>query len=370
MRILHVISSLGASGGAQNLLISFVGELKRRGHDVTILQQVEPDESIVVDKIIENGGSVLTMKKKGSIYNPLFIFKIIPWLNKFDIVNIHLFPTFYWAGFAGLLAGHHAPLIITEHSTLNRRMLNPVLRMVDSFVYKHCYDKVVACSDKAAERIESVYPNLKNLCAINNGIDIDRFKNAGLYPKKEWLGISEDSFVVTMVARFAYPKRQDVLVRAISLLPSNFHAVFVGSAPEGGNFNEVRTLVKELELEDRVHFLGVRSDVPNILKSSDAIVLSSEYEGLSLSSVEAMASGTPLVASDVDGIREVVKGAGLMFGMENYKELSDVLARLHDDASLKNTVSDRCVENSERYSVSIMVDNYLKLYQEVINKKS
>lgn len=370
MKILQIISGLGGSGGAQNLLISFVKELNLRGHEVTVLQQVEPEEAIVCDKIIENGGTVFTIKKTGSIYNPLFILQMIPWLRQYDIVHVHLFPTFYWAGFASLLSRSNTPMIFTEHSTLNRRMTNPILRRVDSFVYNHCYDKVVACSEKASEQIGRVYPHLKKLCAINNGIDIDRFAQADSYIKEEWLGIPNDSFVVTMVARFAYPKRHDVLVRAIAQLPPYYHVVFAGSKPEGGNYPEVEKLVKDLKVEDRVHFLGVRADVPEILKSSDAVVLSSEYEGLSLSSIEAMASGTPFIASDVNGIREVVKGYGVLYGLEDYQGLSEILVHLHDDKRYNETISRQCVENANNYNVHLMTNRYLDVYREIINKRS
>ena len=93
-------------------------------------------------------------------------------------------------------------------------------------------------------------------------------------------------------------------------LSESYRLQLVGNGPR---LTELEALVQKLRLADRITFLGNRTDIPELMETSDVMVLSSHWEGLSLSSIEGMASGRPFVASDVDGLREVVQGAGVLF---------------------------------------------------------
>ena len=90
---------------------------------------------------------------------------------------------------------------------------------------------------------------------------------------------------------------------------------------DGVRRRECETIADNLGVNDRVKFWGVRTDVPRLLKTSDIVVMSTHYEGMSLSNIEGMASGKPFVASNVKGIREITEGAGILFE-ENPKGIS------------------------------------------------
>src|SRR5690606_37044183 len=90
-------------------------------------------------------------------------------------------------------------------------------------------------------------------------------------------------------------------------------------------------LANKIGVKNRVLFLGIRKDVPRLLKSVDLVVLSSHFEGLSLSSVEGLASGTPFLASDVPGLTEVVENAGVLFENDNMESFVDAVTRLMKD---------------------------------------
>lgn len=367
MKILHIIDNL-SMGGGQNLLIGLAGRQRRLGNNVTVLALEPCEDSLVKDKIEAEGVVVSVLSRKVSLHNPLQIFLIVPWLHRFDVVHVHLFPALYWVGFAKLVSFSRTPLVYTEHSTRNRRRENPVLRGVDAFVYKHCYDMVVACSDKALETFKNFYPNVSEVCAINNGIDVAQYRNAKPYSKRELLAVPEDSFIVTMVARFMFMKRQDTIVEAIQKLPPRFHACFVGSEPSDEGLLKVKQLSVRLGVADRIHFLYLRSDVPRVLKTSDVVVMSSEYEGLSLSSIEGMAAGKPFIATDVDGLREVVKGAGVLFELYNSEQLAQILLKLGSDRDYYSRVSSLCQKRAQEYDISNMVSCYMMIYREVLNK--
>ena len=367
MKILHVIDNL-SMGGGQNLLIGLAGIQQRLGHEVCVLALESCDDTLVKSKIESEGVKVEVVSEKIGLYNPLQILLLIPWLKKYDIAHVHLFPALYWAGFAKLLS-LKKPIVYTEHSTKNRRRIHPILRRVDNFVYQNCYDMVIACADKALETYIQVYPNVRHVCAINNGVDTKKYREAKPYTKQELLGISEDSFVVTMVARFMYMKRQDTIVEAIQKLPQKFHACFVGSDPSYEGLLKVKSLAESLGVSNRIHFLYLRSDVPRILKTSDVVMMSSEYEGLSLSSIEGMAAGKPFLATNVNGLREVVQDAGELFELCNSDELAKILRRLECDDRYYNEMAERCCKRAFEYDIYQMVEKYLSVYDDLLNRK-
>ena len=112
-----------------------------------------------------------------------------------------------------------------------------------------------------------------------------------------------------------------------------------------------------------MHFTGNRNDVPQVLKSSDVIVMSSHYEGLSLSSIEGMAVGKPFVASDVDGLHEIVEGAGILVPHQDEKSLAEVLLRLREDTSYAGQVAASCMDRARQYYFSKMAEAYLEVYE-------
>ena len=157
-------------------------------------------------------------------------------------------------------------------------------------------------------------------------------------------------------------KDQATLIRSVKLLPESIKLLLVGD----GELRETNEeLVNSLSLEKRVFFLGVRMDVARLLTTSDIIVLSSHYEGLSLSSIEAMASGKPFIASDVSGLHEIVTGAGILFPDGNEIELAEHVMELLKDTDYYKKVALRCQERAESYDIKKMVNDHINFYKQI-----
>ena len=176
LKVLHIINSL-ATGGAEKLIIETL-PLLNKTEDVEVelallnafdyqfyieFKQVHPDI-----KVIEIS--------KGSVYNPFLIFKIIPLLKNYKILHVHLFPALYWVAFAKLFSFSSIPLFFTEHSTNNRRLRNPIARLVDRFIYLF-YNKVICISTEVKNQIKNLLkiPE-KKLKVITNGINLNAIK--------------------------------------------------------------------------------------------------------------------------------------------------------------------------------------------------
>ena len=112
----------------------------------------------------------------------------------------------------------------------------------------------------------------------------------------------------------------------------------------------------------------MKTDVPELLKAVEVVVMSSHYEGLSLSNIEGMASGNPFVASDVDGLREITDGYGELFPHEDDKALADIILKLSTDKEYRQSVIEKCQKRAEQYDINIMAQNYNNVYMNLINE--
>ena len=354
MKILHVITTLG-TGGAEKLITEIAPLMRDQGHTVDVCVFVGGDTPFR-QALIDKGIKVIEFSQHGSVYNPKHIFQLVRLMRKYDIVHTHNTAPQLFAAFGRVLCS--VVLCTTEHNTSNRRRGWTWYARVDRWMYNR-YDKVICISAKAEENLHNYLKECKaSICTVNNGINIDTFANAQPQPSLK-AGLPPDTKAVTMVAGFRWEKDQDTLIKALKLLPANFHLFLVG---DGVRRPELQALADGEGVADRVHFMGLRTDVPQILKSSDYVVMSSHFEGLSLSSVEGMAAAKPMFASDVDGLREVVGGYGVLFEHQDAKDFADKILALDADAAQYRAVAAACARHAQAYDINLMVANYLAAY--------
>lgn len=358
MKILHVITSLEI-GGAEKLIVDILPMFRECGHEVevAIFYGAEtPFKKELEDKKIKVHSFGL-----GSVYNLLHVLRLRKLINSFDIVHTHNFTPQYYTVFAKLLSFSKVKLVTTEHSTHNRRRDKALFKLIEPFVYNQ-YDKIICISKKAEENLTEYLGSTSGVLTINNGINTQAFQEAMPANLLNSMKVAEDAKIIMQVAGFRKAKDQDCVIRSLKHLPENVVAVFVG---DGERRSKCEELAKELGVAKRVFFLGVRSDIPALLKRSDIVVMSSHWEGLSLSSVEGMAAGKPMIASDVEGLREVVGGAGLLFEKSNEKELAKHINELLSNADYYEMIVKRCEGRSKDYDIKTMVDGYENVYKEL-----
>ena len=218
------------------------------------------------------------------------------------------------------------------------------------------YDKVVCISELTKKNLlQHIGDSFEDKCVIiYNGIDITTFANSS--------SPLPNGKKILMVSAFREQKDQKTLIRTMKELPSEYMLELAGGG-EDRLITECKLLVQELHLDERVKFLGVRTDIPALLNAANVVVLSSHYEGLSLSSLEGMASGRPFVASDVEGLRDIVGGYGVLFPHEDATALANEIRRLCEDELYAKEVAVRCQERARMFDIEAMVQNYLDLYQ-------
>lgn len=367
MRILHIINSLNA-GGAEKLIDESIPIMQQyKNVDVEVL--LLDDSNIAFDKKLKQNNIKLEVVPIRKVYSPRNIYYLRKYIikGKYDIVHSHLFPSNYWVSIASLLISDKKPrFITTEHSTHNKRRDKFYFRQIEKFIYSK-FNLIISISkgtqDNLIKWIKPKEKDVNKFEMVGNGISLEDFKDAKPHIKSNLDGsFNENTRLISMVGSFSKQKDQATIIKAMKLLSEDIYLLLVGDGPLR---QENEKLANELGISNRIKFLGIRNDVPRIFKTSDIVIVSSHWEGFGLVAAEGMAAGKPVIASDIPGLGEVVRGAGILFEKGNTQELSSKINNLFEDKSLYDIISKKCINRSKDYDVKRMVLEYLRLYSEV-----
>lgn len=365
MKVLQIINSLG-TGGAEKLLLDTIPLYRKAGIEMDLLLLWDNDFPFVKQLEAMDCCRIYILKKSGNvkdIYKLSHIRRIRKIIRGYDLVHVHLFPALYFTAFAGLGTGKK--LIFTEHSTSNKRIQNKAFKWMERWVYGR-YDRLVSITEEIKEIYDEYLNQKGKTLVIHNGVDLEKIKEAIPYAKEDLgLNLSASDFLLLQVSGFRSPKDQDTLIRALALLPEHVKLLLAG---DGERREELEKLTESLQLEDRVFFLGARMDIPQLLRAVDVVVLSSHYEGLSLASIEGLASGNPFVASDVPGLTEVVEGAGILIPQGDEKELAAIISGLMEDEGKREETAARGMKRAEEFSIEKMVNRHIEMYREEMQR--
>lgn len=294
-------------------------------------------------------------KGSAAMSNPFLLPALNRFLRKhpFDIVHAHNTSCQFLTAMIPALTR-----VTTEHGTINRRRNWRWFKPLDRWMYGR-YHRIVCVGEETRKTLSAWLnrPELdKKMTVIPNGIDLQRIITAR--PAED---ICVGPYKILMVSAFRPEKDQQTLIRAFEHLPKNYQLFLAGGAETPENLrimDDCKTLAKG----HSVHFLGVRSDVPNLLAAADAVVLSSKHEGMSLSLLEAMAAGKPLIASDVPGVHDLVSGAGLLFPFGDDRRLAELIRQVCEDPSFAAGVGAKCRARAADYDVAETARRYLQEY--------
>lgn len=370
MKVLHVINSL-APGGAERLVADLLPRLIDLGIDVK-LYVLDSRNDAFSEKIQSRGIGVTFAHKDGaSIYSPCRLHELRRYVakEKPDILHSHLGPSFHWCALTVPAAGSNRQrpkLVTTEHAVHNRRMRIPFLRGFERYCYNR-HDRIVCVSVKVAEALNEwlgIPP--ENFPVILNGIELNNF-GSGNVPDAQLLAWAKGRKVIAMTARFIPAKDHATALAALNLLPEDYAAVFIG---DGSERSAVEEQASALGIANRCLFVGSRNDVQNLLAASDFYMQTSITEGFGLGCLEAMASGLPVVASSVGGLKSLVEGAGLLFPSGDFKACAAALLELADNSEIRGKVLAAQAARALRYSIGASANEYTELYNELMEPKA
>ncbi len=356
LKVLHVITSL-RTGGAERLMVDLLPRLRERGLQVELA--IFDGTATDFYSALEAQGIPIHALGMGvrAMHSPCCIPALRRLMRQFDIVHTHNTPSQYFVAIASMGMKLAPKLVTTEHSTMNRRRNSFLFRHLDKWMYGR-YNKIIGVSDSTTLSLLNYLHGLQQSITINNGIAVDAFLHATA--AQDIMEAFGQNKRLVMSAAFRYPKDHETVIRALHLLPDDYHLLLAG---DGNRRKIVEEFGAQEQLSQRVHFLDNRNDVANVLKAADVIVMSSRYEGLSLSSLEGLASGRPVVASDVPGLREIVGNAGILFPQGDAQALAKTILALEEHPKLRQQTIEKGLQRAQQYDISTMIEAYWQVYQ-------
>lgn len=282
-----------------------------------------------------------------------------------DLVHCHSSK----AGIIGRLAAWSCgiPAVFTAHGWAFTEGVSPGKRYIYKLmerVMAQCTRKIICVSDYDRNLALTVMPEQADkMLTIHNGVPcikkIDQPKN-------------NERLRLVMVARFCAPKQQRELITAVhELLVENpemdLSLALIGDGPE---YEAVKKYTLALENNGFVDFLGAQADAAHLLNQYDVFVLISRWEGLPISILEAMRQGLPVIASDVGGIKEMVKDeeTGFLIPRENLALLKEKIKQLYDDRDTCNKLGQQGRNKYiAEFTSESMMKKLVRIYQDVLH---
>lgn len=224
------------------------------------------------------------------------------------------------------------------------------------------YTRVVCVSEASAANLRAWVPGVgEKITVVSNGIDVQKFKQATPV-LRESIGLEDSNRVLLYVASFQERKDHGTLLRAVAQV-SDVDLVLVGDGELRAQF---KRQAESFGIARRVHFLGARSDVAELLKMADIYVHVPVFEGFGIAATEAMAAGKPIIASDVPGLAQVVGDAALLVPPADSEALAAAIRRLIASPELQLQLAQAAVQRSNQFSIEKTVDDYVTLYREIL----
>lgn len=360
MKILQIIDSL-AMGGAEKLIVETVPLLVNRGFQVDVVLLNGEKTHLYEDLKSLNCCTIYSLGK--SVYNPFHIIKLIPFFYRYKIVHVHLFPAQYFAAIAQLFTFKKNQFFFTEHNTSNKRLENSKYRWIEKLIYSR-YKNVICITNEVKQvLVNKLNLSPSKLVVVQNGINIDNINKSKVSSRVNF-GFTSDDKLLIMVAAFRQQKDHETVIECLSGLPSQYKLVFVG---DGEKRDTIESIISQKNLSDRIVLLGLRTDVYELIKMSDIAILSSHWEGFGLAAAEAMACGIPTIASNVDGLAQVVSGGGILFEKGNVNDLRDRILEL-ENKIYYSAVKENCLNKASEFDISKMIDKLIVIYRDLCKK--
>lgn len=345
------------TGGMERLLVEFARRADRQRFHLHFFSLT--DRGVPADDIEESGWPVCCLAKPpGFRWRAVWQLKQAFRQHQIQVVHTHNTGAMIYGALAARWAGVRA-VIHTRHG----QRFGASRRQTWTFAgVSRLMDRIVGVSEDSAQQCIREGVPADRVQAIWNGIDLNRFAYTGSCPGGP----------AVLVARLVPEKDLSTLFQAAALVVQREPAFRLQVAGDGPCMQEARETIQRLDLCDHVQLLGECRDVPAILRQASVFVLSSRTEGISLTLLEAMACGLPVVATRVGGNAEVVEDGqtGRLVPAGDVQQLAAAVERLWRDVDEARRFGQAGRERVVRhFDIERMVRQYENLYREVMAER-
>ncbi|MGD9639010.1 MAG: glycosyltransferase [Alphaproteobacteria bacterium] len=374
-KILFVIGSL-STGGAERHLCLVLPYLRAKGFDVSVFCLTQKGElSHQLEEVGIKVYAPVLGKTKGKVRRFLKLFKVFFSLKSYikkhnpDIVHMFLPEAYILGGFCCFFYPK-IKFVMSRRSLNNYQKKYPFITRIESFLHKRM--AAVSGNSKAVvKQLEEEGAPIDKLNLIYNGVDLDKYdlKQTKSEIRKK-IGIDDDCLVLTMIANlFPYKGHAD-LFQALSLIkdemPEDWKLLLVGR--DEGTEVSLKKYAKENDFLNHIYFMGMREDIPQILKASDIGLSCSHEEGFSNSILEMMASSLALAVTNAGGNAESVEDgtSGFIVPAKEPSKMAEAILKLKD-SDLRQKMGKAARERAvKQFSLPKCIDTYEEFYKKVL----
>lgn len=365
MKILHIITGLDY-GGAERLLLNICKKQKEQGNNVDVI--FFKTNGLLKNEFESIGINVFKYDIKGFNIITTFL-KLIIRIKKehYDVVHTHLPHAAFIGRISAIIAGNRN-IITTIHNTdrwlLKNNIVWKILKYIDTKVNNYNRCKIIAISNSVKDFLIVHEPNIikDKIKVLYNAIDFESINNKMNEKIEENLDYSiysKNYFVIINVARLSKQKGQIVLLQALDDLINkrkvdDVRCIIIGDGIEKG---KLELYIKEHKLDEYVILLGWKDNPYPYLKKSNLFVLPSIYEGFGIAVLEAYYCEVPVLASDIDGLSEVIKDkeTGILVEINNPEALADEIQNFYD----KKYDNAYLISNAKKFVMKYDIDSYV-----------
>lgn len=351
------------------MVVSLAGGLDPQRFDTHVLSLYDPFSGGFEPVLHEKGIPVQHLGKRRGLDLRMYprLVKTMRALRP-DIIHTHSYLLRYTFP-SGMLMPASA-MVHTVHN-LALQETDGIGRAIHRVAYR-CGVRAVAVGDQVARSFEDYY-GFAPAATIPNGIDTAAFHQPAARPRwRAANGFAPDAGLVVSVARLETQKNPLGLLDAFVKALGNADTWHLLMAGEGSLRAEVEQAVAARGLGDRVHLLGSRGDVAEMLAASDLFLMASDWEGTPMAVIEAMAAGLPVVSTAVGGVPELVEheACGLLVPPGNMDALARSLSALAHDTPLRALYAAAARERAERFGLGAMVQAYATLFERLVEERA
>jgi len=372
INVLYIIWSLGL-GGAEQVVINLARGMDKEKFKVMVC--CLNDKGVFAEELEKEGIEVIALNKKGK-FDVSVVFKLVNIMRKYkvDIVHTHLWGANLWGRLAAKLAGIKV-IAATEH---NVDVWKPWYYFEIDRLLQHLTDKIIVVSEKVKEFYVKRGISEDKIEVVYNGISLSSPSLPSYHLPggteenvKVEFGIRPEDKVLAVIGRLVEQKGHRYLFEALHLLDGRYKlkVLVVGDGPQR---EQLVSMARQLGMEDKVVFTGLRKDVNDILPAVDMLVMPSLREGLPMVLLEAMAAGVPVVATKVGGVPEIIEDGknGLIVEPANVDMLKTAISEILDNDLLRKKIIDNGWKEVERFSLTNMLNDTQRVYEKILKEKS
>jgi glycosyltransferase involved in cell wall biosynthesis len=360
--LLHVIDTTGP-GGAETVFIELADKLRQRGYRSVVLIR---GPGWVCDQLRARGFEPYIADAKGS-FNWRFLRELLRIIRKerIDVIQSHLLGSNVYCAMAGLIA--RKPVIATFHGMVDVGP-NERFRAAKLWLMNHGVRRFVAVSKNLRDAIEREGLLDASRCdVIYNGVELSRYQRANNRDLRQRLGLGDEAILIGSLGNVRPAKGYDLLIRAARrVIDSQPHAHFIiAGDPKSSLQKQLDALASELKVRDHIHFLGFCNDSAAYLAQLDYFLLTSTSEGLSIATIEALATALPSVVTRCGGPEEIVtpNRDALMVEPDTDAIAEGVLRLLGDREFAGQLGAEGLKSVRGRFSIDTMLTQYAALYE-------